>query len=185
MKTLQFSKSILVLIVLGTFITSCSKEESPSNNDFTSITVNLTSESTVYSQVFLTVKDVQIQVEADGSNPKSWMSLEGINAGIYNFSDITKEEELVLIQDLVIPVSHIYKVKLVLGDDNSMVMNNVVYAINTTSNESVNTVDRVLKPNMSYEFTLDFELDKSLVIEGPDVKLNPKMNTEMRLYELF
>lgn len=185
MKTLQLSKKLLIVLVLGTFITSCSKEEINENNDFTSVSVSLTSESALYSQVYLDVKDIQIQVEADETNPNSWVSLGTDNAGVYDFSDLKKSEELVLVQDLVIPVTHVYRVKLVLGDDNSIVMNNVVYAIDTASNESMNTVDRALKANMSYEFTIAFELDKSLEIQGPDVTLNPKMNTEMRLYELF
>ena len=185
MKTLQLSKKLLIVLVLGTFITSCSKEDINENSDFTSISVNLTSESAVYKQVYLDVKEVQIQIEADETNPNAWVSLGSDSAGVYDFSDLKEDEELVIVQDLVIPVAHIYRVKLVLGNDNSIVMNNVVYAIDTASNESVNIVDRALKANMSYEFTIAFELDKSLAIQGPDVTLNPKMNTEMRLYELF
>ena len=82
--------------------------------------------------------------------------------------------------------SHVYKVKLVLGDDNAMVMDNVLYAIDTPSTnnkDSVNVVDRSLAANKSYEFTLQFELDSSIDVDGMDVVLNPKMNTEMRLYE--
>jgi hypothetical protein len=187
MKTLQIRSSLLLLFLTALFLTSCS-EEAIESDDYTSVSVKLSSYSTLYSAVYLDVKDVQIQTGADSTNPDAWISLGAINAGVYNFTDMKEDAELVLVEDLVIPAAHIYKVKLVLGDDNAMVMNQVLYAIDTPTaahKESVNEVNRGLKANKSYEFTLKFELDRSLQVNGRDVTLVPKMNTEMRLYELF
>lgn len=188
MKTLQLSKSLLILIFIGTFMTSCSNEGINDTSTHTSISVKLSSSSELYSGVYLDVKDVQIQIDEDAQNSKSWMSLGALNSGVYDFSDMNDGAELILVQDMVIPVSHVYSVKLVLGDDNAMVMNNILYAIDTpeaANKESVNAVNRSLQANKSYEFTLDFEVDKSIQMSGMDVILTPKMNTEMRLYELF
>jgi hypothetical protein len=188
MKNLQPLKNLLFIILIGYFVTSCSKEEINGNEDYTSISVNLSSSSELYSDVFLDIKDVQIQTGADSQNPGSWTSLGAINSGVFNFADMNNGAELVLVEDLVIPVSHIYQVKLVLGDDNAMVINNVVLAIDTPSEESKeskNVIDRALSANKSYEFTLEFELDNSIYVNGMDVTLNPKMNTEMRLYEFL
>ena len=188
MKTLQTSKNLLLAILLGLLITSCSKEDTLDGTEFTSISMKLSSSSALYNAVYLDIKDVMIQTGEDEQNSNSWVSLGALNPGVHNFTEMNNDDELILAEDLVIPASHVYKVKLVLGDDNAMVMNNVLYAIDTPSvdnKESVNVLDRSLKPNKSYEFTLQFELDNSIDVNGMDVVLNPKMNTEMRLYEFL
>jgi len=188
MKNLHPLKNLLFIILIGYFVTSCSKEEATGNEDYTSISVNLSSSSELYSDVFLDIKDLQIQTGADAQNPSSWTSLGVINSGVYNFADMSDGAELILVEDLVIPVSHIYQVKLVLGDDNAMVINDIVLAIDTPttdSKESKNVIDRALSANKSYEFTLEFEVDNSINLNGLDASLNPKMNTEMRLYEFL
>lgn len=189
MRALQLPKNLLFVILIGIFVTSCSKEDiNVVDEAKTSISVKLSSTSNLYNGVFLDIQDVQIQVGANENNPNSWKSLGALNSGVYDFSVMNNGAELTLVEDLVIPVSHVYKVKLVLGDDNAMVMNNVLYAIDTPNainKQSVNIIDRSLQANKSYEFTLEFELDNSIEMNGMEVTLNPKMNTEMRLYELY
>ena len=186
MKTLQHTKNLLFVILFGLLITSCSKEDVLETNELTSVSVKLSSTSVLYNAVYLDVKDIMIQTGKNAQNDNSWVSLGTLNPGVHNFTEMNNDAELILVEDLVIPASHVYKVKLVLGDDNAMVMDNVLYAIDTPSTnnkESVNVVDRSLDANKSYEFTLQFELDSSIDVDGMDVVLNPKMNTEMRLYE--
>jgi len=179
---------IFAIVVASFVFSSCSTEDMDGSADYTSISVKLSSTSELYHSVYLDVQDVQILVGGTTEETSRWESLGAINQGVYDFTDMNNNDELILVENLVIPIDHVHSVKLVLGDDNAMTMNNILYAIDTPTEahkQSVNTVDRLLKPNMSYEFTLQFELDNSIQIEGMDVTLVPKMNTEMRLYELF
>lgn len=185
---IQLSKNLLVLILIGLFITSCSKEDISDGTDYTSVTFKLFSESVNYHSAYLDVKELEIQIREDGNDPKSWVKFDVINPGVHDFSQLNNGSELVLVENLTVPVSMFYNIKLVFGEDNSILLNNVLHAIDTPSihnRQSVNCIDRSLEANKSYEFTLRFELDNSISINGMDVVLNPKMNTELRSYQLY
>lgn len=188
MKTLQLPKNLLVIILIGFFVTSCSTEDQAGSADYTSVSFKLSSSSEIYNAVYLDVKELQVQVHENENDPKSWITMDVLNPGVYDFTDLNGLSELILIEDSVMPVSMIYNIKLVLGNDNAILLNNVLHAINTPgihNKQSVNCVDRSLEANKSYEFTLRFELDNSIQINGMDVVLNPKMNTEMRTFQLY
>ena len=78
-------------------MTSCSNEDVTETNDFTSVSVKLSSFSALYSAVYLDVKDVMIQTGEDIDNPKSWVSLGTLNPGVYNFSEMNNDAELLLV----------------------------------------------------------------------------------------
>ena len=88
-----------------------------------------------------------------------------------------------------VPAEFIYNIKLVLGDENSLIKNGVEYVVDIESehdNASVNILEKQLVENKLYEFTIELDIDESVLFNSEnEAKLNPKTNTLMRLYNLF
>lgn len=165
---------------------SCTEDSGFQQISDTSISIKILSSSALYEGVFLEIKDIQVQTKPDEQDPSSWVSLSSPNIGVHDFSNMSNGSELIFVEDLNIPARHIYRLKLILGDENAMIVDNILVAIETpdpVNKESINIVDKSLDMNKAYEFTMFFELDASIQLNGHNATLNPRMNTELRLFQ--
>ncbi len=166
MKSLSPFKHIIVLCII-LLLTNCSTDNSNFNIETTNVSVKLKSTSGNYQEVFIEVIDVHVKIIDDESVPNCWLSLNAINKGIYNLPDITEDTDLLLVDKLNIPSGVIYEIKLVLGNNNSMVLDNVTFALHMPSVHQeglINRIEQNLRANTNYEFVLDFEIDQSILI---------------------
>ncbi|WP_040279715.1 DUF4382 domain-containing protein [Psychroserpens damuponensis] len=182
---------ILVIGLLTLFlITSCSNElETETFENSSLITVKLQGTPSVYSKANLEVLDVQLRVLEDESDPNAWVSLNTVNTGIHDLTKITDNTVVTLVDFEEIPTEFIYNIKLVFGDRNSVVGNGQEYVLDIApeyDNASVNIVGKQLISNKVYDFVLVFDTDNSIEMSsGSNANLNPKMSTEMRLFNLY
>ncbi|WCO01872.1 DUF4382 domain-containing protein [Psychroserpens ponticola] len=183
------SKTLLISLLAIVLFTSCTKEEDSSPIENSLVNVKLTGTQTQLSRLNLEILDVQLRVLEDETDPNAWLSLNAINTGIHDLTDFTDNQVLTLVDFEQVPAEFIYNIKLVLGSDNSVVKNNIEYVVDIESeydNASVNILERQLVENKLYEFTIELNIDDSVQFSSQnEVKLNPKMNTLMRLYNLF
>jgi hypothetical protein len=190
MKTLPKFK-ILVISVLTLFLmTSCSSElETETFESSTLVTVKLQGTPSVFNKANLEVIDVQLRVLEDESNPNAWVSLNTVNTGIHDLTKITDDTVVTLVDFEEIPSEFIYNIKLVFGDSNTVVKNGLEYVLDIApefDNASVNIVGKQLMSNKVYDFVLVFDTDESIKISSEGTaNLNPKMSTEMRLFNLY
>lgn len=182
-------KSFLISLLVIVLFTSCSTEEDTSTIENSLVNVNLVGTQTQLSRFNLEILDVQFRVLEDETDPNAWISLNTINTGIHDLTDFTGNHVITLVDFEQIPSEFIYNIKLVFGQENTVVRNGIEYVVDIASeydNSSVNVLEKQLVENKLYEFTIELNIDESVYFSSQnEVKLNPKMNTLMRLYNLF
>ncbi|MCR9181473.1 MAG: DUF4382 domain-containing protein [Flavobacteriaceae bacterium] len=155
-------KISLVFIALFAFI-SCSDDES--NDDGTSrIKVSLTDAPGDYEHVYVDVQDVVVKY----SDIEGEVSLGNINAGIYDLLELTGGIS-VLLADEEVPSGNISQMRLVLGSENSIVIEGETYPLQTPSAQQSGlklTINQTLENGILYEFVLDFDVEESIVVQG-------------------
>ena len=187
MKYLRSLKSFFfILIILGCY-TSCTKDDVRSGEPLTSISVKLKSTAGDYNKVFMEIKDVQLQVKEDESTANAWISLETINAGTYNLFDLRGDSELLLVDNFEMKPTYIYKIRLVLGDNNFIDINNTLHSFDVTDLGNLkpsNLVELELASNHIYDFEIDIDIDQSVSFDETQnaMILNPEIYTEIRKY---
>jgi hypothetical protein len=190
MKLYHTYKTALFSVLILLLLTSCSKEyDTETYEDSSLVTVKLQGTQSLYSKVNLEVLDVQFRILEDENDPNSWISLNAINTGIHDLTTITENDVVTLVDFEEVPAEFIYNIKLVLGDHNTVVKNGIEYELDMAAeyeNASVNIIEKQLVANKLYDFVIEFNLDDSIEMSSEgQANLNPKMNTLMRLFNLF
>lgn len=187
MKHLQTVKfSVLTFIILLS-ATSCSKEDLGRDQDFAAITVSLKSIGGEVDEVFLDFEDVQVKIKEDGNLPSAWISLNTINTGNHNVSDFRGESELLLVDHFEIRPAYIYEIRLVLGDNNFINLNETLINLEITENENAmptNLVRSNFNGNHIYQIVINLDLNESISFNEAEntMILNPKIYTEIRKF---
>lgn len=178
-------KSTLFILVLISCFFSCSKDDINVNTELSSISVKLKSTTGAFDKVFIHIEDVQLKVKQDSNVPGAWISLNAINGGTYNIFDLSSDSALLLVNNFEIKPTHIYEIRLVLGDNNFVDLDQILYNLDTTdlgnSNPS-NKVNLDLVSHRFYDITIDINIDKSLSFDEDHnmMVLNPNLYTEIR-----
>src|SRR5690606_20787193 len=124
-----------------------------------------------YENVFVDVQEVVIKY----NNGQEDLNL-GINAGIYDLLELTAGVNVLLFNDEV-PAGSISQIRLVLGEQNTIVVDGETLPLATPSAQQSGLkvqVNETLEPGILYEFMLDFDVDKSIVSQGNgDYSLKP------------
>src|SRR5688572_18922495 len=121
--------SVSAIICLFVFV-SCTKNDNGNDNGKANLQVFLTDDPGDYDAVNVDVQDVQINFSGDTSN--GWQSLPGVATGVYNLLDLVDNKDTLLV-NADIPAGRIQQIRLVLGDDNSIVVDGVESKLETPS----------------------------------------------------
>jgi hypothetical protein len=157
-------KKILILLPLLAllFTLSCSKDDSSDNTPTGKATfsVKLGDAPAGYDAVNVEI----IRLEANlGSG---WVEFPVETPGVYNLMQFTNGNTLLLIGDTSIAPSTISELRLVLGTNNTVVVDGVTYDLKTpsgqTSGYKVKMDPLPMQPGMLYRLVLDFDVDKSV-----------------------
>ena len=181
MKTTQMKTGanlIVRKILFASFIgllflqfTSCETEK---DNDKTHLTVRMTDAPANYDAVMVDVKSVEIT----GSGGTA--VLLNTNAGIYNLLDFSNGlDTMIASGDL--EAGSVSQIRLILGTDNSVVVDGVVYPLSTPSAEQSGLklqINQTFEAGVEYIILLDFDASQSVVLQGNDAyKLKPVIRT--------
>lgn len=154
-KTL-FSFLLLIVTLLAT---SCTEDEESGQ---ASLQIRLTDAPAVYEEVNVEIVAVEITGTASGTITMN------TNTGIYNLLDYTGGIDT-LIASAGIPAGKLQQVRLILGSNNSVVLNGVSYPLSTPSAMQSGLklqVHRELVAGVSYALLLDFDAGQSVVNQG-------------------
>ncbi len=181
MKNLSTYKSVFFLFCILVLATSCSKEDSH-NEQGAMVSVKIKGASDDVSQILLDIEEVQLLVGDNEFDSNSWISLDMATTGIYNLSQYADESELLLVDNTLIAAGQIKKIKLILGVENSIMINNEKKNLVSYNTElaSSNIVSTTLQANKGYEFVMEFEADNSIIMSESEIGFEPEMNTMMR-----
>lgn len=172
MKTLKKLKLLFPLLLLA-FVFSCT--DSDSNNIDKSdptISVRLVDAPGDFKAVNVEIVDVMVKMNDDSDNDGGWISLNAEN-GTVNLLDFTGGFSKVLVDRFPIPAGKLSQMRLVLGDGNTIVIESETgeaeYELKTPSAQQSGLkvkINMVLEEGYTYDFVLDFDVEKSIVMAG-------------------
>ncbi|MFV8225435.1 DUF4382 domain-containing protein [Christiangramia aquimixticola] len=188
-------RAVMIAILVSAGFVSCSDDDSEDNNGSANLTVRMTDAPGDYDAVFVDVKDIKIQIETEGESnvdgeidSEGWMSLSNVNAGIYDLLELTGGVSQ-LLADTEVPAGYVSQMRLILGSENSVVINGATKPLNTPSAQQSGLklqLNKKLEAGENYSFLLDFDVDQSIVTTGnggynlkPVIRLNAEENAGM------
>ncbi|MBT8277916.1 MAG: DUF4382 domain-containing protein [Bacteroidia bacterium] len=169
---------LILFCLVGIYLTGCETTNSDIGpQEISTISIKLMDAPGDYDNVFVEILDVRVKVNDDSENENGWQSLDPINTGIYDLLELTGGVNVLLVDDFQIPSGELNQIRLVLGENNSIVIDGETFPLNTPSGQQSGLkikIDEPLETNIAYTFLLDFEVDESIVIAGNSGNINLK-----------
>jgi hypothetical protein len=166
-------RNLFTLSVLGAFTVfvaaSCSKNNSETPNDGTNTMAKvqfvLTDAPASYDAVNIDLKELKFN---DSTGDAGWTSYP-VNAKLYDLLQYSNGKSVTLGNPLPVPAGKIEQIRLVLGSNNSVVVNGVTHALETPSAQQsglkINFHKELLADGV-YKIWLDFDAARSIVRTG-------------------
>ena len=141
------------------FLAGCSKDAI--RNESSRLTFLLTDAPGIFEEVNIDIVAVKIILND---------SLAELNArtGVYNLLDFVNGHDTVLVNE-EIPNGKLSQVRLILGDNNSVKVDSIVYDLKTPSAQQSGlklNVHQEFLSGITYSYIIDFDAGKSIVITG-------------------
>lgn len=157
MRKLSLFAGLLLLLA-----TACNKDDNT-----TSLVVRLTDSPGDYESVYVDIQSVQVHV-SEGEQVEDWITLDS-NPGIYDLLELTNGVETVIANDQSLPTGHYSQLRLILGTENSVVIDSVEYPLTVPSGAESGLklhIHADLTEGITYSILLDFDAAKSVHKQG-------------------
>lgn len=108
-----------------------------------------------------------LQVEVHHAN-QGWVSLP-TNQGVYDLLTLQNDVTTVLVNQGTLPAGHIDQFRLVLGANNTVMVDSLIFPLATPSAQQSGlkiNVNSDFAPNHTYEMLIDFDAAQSIVQQG-------------------
>ncbi len=161
-------KKLLFILLAGSIFAflSCSKNNSSPVAD-SSMSVYLVDAPAAYDKVFIDIQSVQVKTSTDASE-SDWQTINIARKGIYNLLNFKNGIDT-LLGTLKLPAGRINQLRLVLGSNNSVVLNGVTYPLSTPSAQQSGLKLQIkadLVAGIDYRIWIDFDAARSIVETG-------------------
>lgn len=159
--------AFFAMACISALLVSCNDNDDSQVAGTSKITVRMTDGPGDYDEVNVEVIDVKIKSSSD-SGEGGWVSIGPINPGIYNLLDLTGGVNVIL-ADTLVPSGYLGQMRLILGDENTVVKDGVTYPLHTPSAQQSGLklqINQTLEPDFTYNFLLDFDVHNSVVVEA-------------------
>lgn len=167
------TKIIITALLLSTAIFSfysCSKNDN-NNSGTAQVTMHLTDDPANYDHVYLDIQ--QVAVTMSGS---SEVTLNAVRPGIYDLLKFRNGLDTLLAR-ADIPAGTVSQMRLILGNNNSVVVSGVSYPLTTPSAQESGiklNLNQTFAANGSYDIWIDFDAARSILQTGAGTyKLKP------------
>ena len=174
---MKYLKTLLTLsLILGlTMFQSCGKDNDDINST-SRLQLKLVDEPGDYLEVNVEIIDIQYKTSEDSEDEEGWTSLDPASGYPINvdLTELVAGNDLLLV-DEVIPSGLLHQIRLVLSDNNTL----VIEGENGEAGEPIElttpsaqqsglklTLDEELEPGFSYTFILDWVVQESIVEAG-------------------
>lgn len=141
------------------FISSCNDSD---ENGTATVNVRLTDGPAAYDAVNIDIQKIEINSNGE------WTSLNFPTPGVYNLLKFKNGTDVVLGQE-VLPEGNVSQMRMVLGPNNSIVVNGVSYPLQTPSAQQSGLKfnwHQTLSANGAYTVWIDFDAGRSVVTTG-------------------
>lgn len=182
------AKSTLILLIFSFLFVNCSEDSIDGPKDFTNISVRLKSTSSVYGKVYLDIEGVQLRVKSEDGISSFWTDLNTINIGTHNACDLDESSPLILVDDEEIRADYVFEIRLVLGDNNFININNVLHNLDVSELGNAlpsNLIETQLNAKRRYDMVVDINIDQSISFDADEntMVLDPILFTAIRQIE--
>lgn len=165
---------ILSFIMLGFIMNSCSNSSNDSTKTAYPVAINMTDAPGPYGKVMIDLQGVEV-TGSDGQT----VSLN-VKKGIYNLLDFSNGVSTLIATD-TLKISTVEQIRLILGTNNTVMINDVSYPLSTPSAEQTGLklqMHQTMQEGVLYNILLDFDANKSIVDLGNGgYKLKPVIRT--------
>lgn len=164
-------KRILTSLAIGAItlasFSSCQKEgtTNPDTNKGSRATVrlHLTDAPAKYEAVYIDIQQIEVSVEGSAA-----VTLEPARKGVYDLLKFRNGMDTLLVE-AGIPAGRVNQIRLILGTNNSVVVDGEIHSLNTPSAQT-SGLKLNLKENLvagaAYDLWLDFDAGSSIVATG-------------------
>ena len=167
------SFTFLICFVLAVGFIGCKKDE---GNDTTHLSIFLAGNPYAASKVNIDLREVLVNL---GTDSTSWTSIH-TNAGVYNLLNLQNGKDTVIAQG-IIPTGTLREVRFVLGDGNTIEVNDIIYPMKVPAGGDAGLrikMNRPLSPTMdSLVINFDAGLSISQTTSG-DYLLRPVLQVK-------
>lgn len=164
-------KQILRTLAIGAItlasFSSCKKEgtNNPDQNKGSQATIrfHLTDAPGQYEAVYIDIQQIEVQVEGSGT-----VTLDPARKGVYDLLKFSNGMDTLLVE-AGIPAGKVSQIRLILGTNNSVVVDGEVHSLNTPSAQTSGlklNLKETLVAGAAYDFWLDFDAGRSIVATG-------------------
>jgi hypothetical protein len=155
--------SAALLAVFALSFASCSKDDDDDNNNNTQgkakVNFRLTDGPADYDNVYIDIQSVEVTMADSGK-----VTVAAIRPGVYDLLKFSNGVDT-LLAAAEIPAGTIGQIRLVLGTNNSVVVDGQTHALTTPSGQTSGlklNLNQTLAANQSYDFWIDFDAGKSV-----------------------
>ncbi len=155
---------ISTLVMLLIAFVSCKDDDDSTVQGTATMSVKLVDAPGDYDAVYIDVRDVMVKY--NGSENE--VSIGEINAGVYDLLELTGGVSVLLVND-EIPAGSISQIRLVLGTENTVVVDGETYDLDTPSSQQSGLkvqVNETIDDGGQYDVILDFNVEESIVAQG-------------------
>lgn len=156
------SKFLILIIVITAVsllpLVSCKKENGDSK-----ITVKMIDAPGDYQEINVEVLKVRVHHDVQG-----WIDLPTV-AGVYDLLTLQNDVSATLVDTGVFPAGTIKQMRLILGENNTIKIDDEYYLLSTPSAQQSGlkiNLNAHFEPGQLYEVILDFVADESIVEQG-------------------
>ncbi|MCD4737092.1 MAG: DUF4382 domain-containing protein [Bacteroidales bacterium] len=179
---------ILIALLSSTIIlSSCSDDDEQDNQPATGtaefdVALKSSNSKSTYDAIYIDIQKVSIHTSSDSAEASGWFELE-TNIGIYDLLDYESGNDTIIAFDSLLQVQTISQIRLILGENNTIIDDGVTYDLETPSAQTSGLklqVHAELEPDKSYKLLLNFDADNSINKTGNGkYKLTPVINTTL------
>ncbi|WP_455169098.1 DUF4382 domain-containing protein [Aegicerativicinus sediminis] len=176
---------LVILLSIVTFFFNCSDSvETLPPQESTNISVTLESSLASYDALNVEISDVLVKTKDNGAAPDCWISLHANGLGNINLLELTNGSNLMIVNNLPVKTSEIYEVRLVLGNNNTVIIDGQSYSVSAPENHqeglSVPSI-HLLKGGNNYTINLKVNIDNAVVENSVNnyKYLNPTMEVQL------
>ena len=156
-------KGVTVFLLLSVYLFACS-----SNDQTSRIEVRLTDAPGDYDAVNIDIQGLQVHTQ-EGNPTTGWISLD-VQKGVYDLLQLTNGIDTLLASS-ALPAGRISQIRLILGNNNSIVIDGQEIPITTPSSQQSGlklNVQAELTEGITYKILLDFDAARSIIKRGND-----------------
>lgn len=172
MRKNTFIFSLLIISIIS--LLSCSSDE---GSGTARVNIYLTDDPADYDKVLIDIQEVRVHTsETAEENDGGWVTLAGTRTGIYDLLELSGGLDT-LLGTAELPAGKISQIRLILGSNNTLVIDEEEIDLKTPSAQQSGLklkVNTVLNAGITYDIILDFDVARSIVRAGNSGNYNLK-----------